>query len=259
MDGKKALLWGIGFAIVVVSVVAIGQYVSEFPDASENPENWAWFGSYLGGVLGPLFSLLSMVIVVYSIESGKKQQALALQVPEALKVFRDYRDHFNALLDVEFKYTTTESGHPLNTNLRGVLENIHRGSTREFWEDVEKAAAAAEEMIEGRTPELLTLPPFRGLGEWGVGFLWHLEYMQGLPVPPALYAGDLGKMYGALLPVWNQAPRWLDSVHFIELESIYFDQLENMRAELQAVRTSRQSWFYRTKAKMRKALLGRNG
>lgn len=71
------------FVIILISILPISLYFYKFHSGlSSNPTDWASFGSYIGGILGPIFSGLSLLVLsvtfYHSKESDIKQIALTI-------------------------------------------------------------------------------------------------------------------------------------------------------------------------------------
>lgn len=77
----RNLLWLLVCIAGVSIVLVIGIYVHIFaPDfsasLSRDGEQWAWFGEYVGGTLGPTFALLAFGGVLYTIREQRAQSEL---------------------------------------------------------------------------------------------------------------------------------------------------------------------------------------
>lgn len=59
------LLAIVGIVSVGLTVVPYVLYLGALPISSASPEPWAHFGTYVGGVLGPVFAFLNLVVVAY--------------------------------------------------------------------------------------------------------------------------------------------------------------------------------------------------
>jgi len=54
-----------GVTSILVTVTPFVYYLHSLPVSSTNAEPWAHFGTYFGGVLGPLLGFLNLLVVVY--------------------------------------------------------------------------------------------------------------------------------------------------------------------------------------------------
>jgi hypothetical protein len=70
----KFWLFICGLAVFFVG----GAYIVNFYDQpiSSDPNNWADFGSYIGGLLAPLFALFAFFAAIRTYQEGKKQKSL---------------------------------------------------------------------------------------------------------------------------------------------------------------------------------------
>ncbi|HFJ8954299.1 TPA: hypothetical protein ACGWHD_003110 [Serratia liquefaciens] len=110
MESKnKALLKRLIIVIFLFSTLPISLYFYKFHHGlSSNPTDWASFGSYIGGILGPVFSGLSLLVLsvtfYHSKESDIKQMALAvaeqnlnkiLEISKTLKESISSKDYYS--------------------------------------------------------------------------------------------------------------------------------------------------------------------
>lgn len=83
----------IGILLFCIPVVFYALSFKEFV-ISDNPDDWAAFGNYLGGVLNPFFALINIIIFIYltqlvsKLEDQRSQQALENQKKITLNEFR---------------------------------------------------------------------------------------------------------------------------------------------------------------------------
>ena len=64
---SKTLILIITILFFVLSILTAIFYIFNFKEngISKNPENWAQFGDYFGGILNPLISILNLIILSY--------------------------------------------------------------------------------------------------------------------------------------------------------------------------------------------------
>jgi hypothetical protein len=80
---------------IVLSGISIYFYVRQFSgfDISDTPEHWAQLGDYIGGLLNPILSFISILLLVHSLslqrESNKEvqKQFFAAQKSELVRAF----------------------------------------------------------------------------------------------------------------------------------------------------------------------------
>ncbi|MBB1424268.1 hypothetical protein H5200_20450 [Pseudoalteromonas sp. SG43-7] len=69
----KKLIIGICIAAAVAALIAIGAFASHFGlGFAFNIGNWGAVGDFFGGVLNPTFSLLSLILIAYTLMQNKK-------------------------------------------------------------------------------------------------------------------------------------------------------------------------------------------
>jgi hypothetical protein len=73
-----------GLVVIAVAAGAFYHYVGMNHPLSPDGSDWSDFGSYFGGVVGPVFSFLSIILLVYTIIQQSKNIELATS--EALKL-----------------------------------------------------------------------------------------------------------------------------------------------------------------------------
>ena len=66
---SKLKIWPFITAAIGIFVIAMVFYLSHFQQVSNDPEKWAFFGDYLGGVLGPALTFISLIGVIYTLET----------------------------------------------------------------------------------------------------------------------------------------------------------------------------------------------
>lgn len=105
----KAIIW----LIILLSVVFVGIYVIHFKSLSLSPEtsDWAYFGDYIGGVLGPLFALASFLAIVITLilqikELSLQRKEFELQREEMKQARAEYFGQKKAL---EKQYESLEA------------------------------------------------------------------------------------------------------------------------------------------------------
>ena len=71
------LVFLVGTAIIIASVVVFHLFVGIGHPLSGSGQDWGVFGDYFGGVVGALFSFLSVLLIVYTIDQQNVQIASA--------------------------------------------------------------------------------------------------------------------------------------------------------------------------------------
>ncbi|HHG3503032.1 TPA: hypothetical protein ACPVZF_000284 [Vibrio parahaemolyticus] len=74
----------IGLMVIALASGVFYHFVGANQPISPNASEWSNFGSYFGGVVGPIFSFLSIVLLVYTIILQSSQ--IKLYVDEAIKL-----------------------------------------------------------------------------------------------------------------------------------------------------------------------------
>ncbi len=70
--GKILIASGV-FAVILI-MITVGAYLLQFHgDLSQKQAVWSNFGSYIGGVLSPIFSFLSIIVVIYTVDKQIKK------------------------------------------------------------------------------------------------------------------------------------------------------------------------------------------
>ncbi|WP_426934931.1 hypothetical protein [Pseudomonas fulva] len=101
---------------VIVCVIPIGVYVYYmwyrfgFSEISESNADWGGFGSYLSGILSPLFTLVSVAFVYYSIQQNNKNHLSEMNYltgQQTISNIESLSNAFNEKLKSEFN-----SSHP---------------------------------------------------------------------------------------------------------------------------------------------------
>ena len=70
----------IGLVALCVLICALGVLLPyawalrELSVSTSNPEPWAHFGTYVGGLLGPLLAFLNLLVVLYVVHASERQQ-----------------------------------------------------------------------------------------------------------------------------------------------------------------------------------------
>ncbi|KAB7708439.1 hypothetical protein GBN32_13895 [Plesiomonas shigelloides] len=102
----------------IFSFVVVGAFVFQFYfrlgyELSNKPSDWVDFSDYIGGLLGPIFSFLSFILLLHSIKlQGEANIVLKNDVAQNYKNerFRVFESHFFNLIDAQriafsnFKY-----------------------------------------------------------------------------------------------------------------------------------------------------------
>jgi len=78
------VVFAIGLVVIIATVGAFYNYVGLDRPISSNSSDWSNFGSYFGGVVGSIFSFLSIILLVYTIFQQSKNIKLANS--EAIKL-----------------------------------------------------------------------------------------------------------------------------------------------------------------------------
>ncbi|MGP0851770.1 hypothetical protein ACJ8PZ_18555 [Serratia sp. CY83950] len=130
--------------IIIISILPISLYFYKFHSGlSSNPTDWASFGSYIGGILGPIFSGLSLLVLsitfYHSKESDIKQMALAvaeqnlnkiLEISKTLKESISSKDYYSAMLgDSDFNNYMKR----IEDHLSTYIAMRHYKTEEEYW------------------------------------------------------------------------------------------------------------------------------
>lgn len=94
-------MWLLASASVAAVIVVVLVYSSQFgSELSTEHSNWGEFGDYVGGVLGPVFSFLALVVLIYTLTIQTRQ--FGLQNFER-GFFELVRFHHDIVSDLEVK------------------------------------------------------------------------------------------------------------------------------------------------------------
>ena len=97
----SAGMWLLASASVAAVIVVLLVYSSQFgSELSTEHSNWGEFGDYVGGVLGPVFSFLALVVLIYTLTIQTRQ--FGLQNFER-GFFELVRFHHDIVSDLEVK------------------------------------------------------------------------------------------------------------------------------------------------------------
>ncbi|MCD1600035.1 hypothetical protein [Rheinheimera aquimaris] len=77
VNTKPVYLWFLVIAVIVLLCFVLGAYIANFKnyDVSKSVSDWGAFGDYIGGLLNPALSLISVVLILVTI----KQQEFSLK------------------------------------------------------------------------------------------------------------------------------------------------------------------------------------
>jgi len=110
MKNFKRILIFVLFGVILLLPIAfyIGKF--HFYEISENPEHWAWFGDYIGGVYSILVAFL-VVILTYNLELLKTKKSKIQGFAEDLnnQIKKLHRNNFNLNSCKMFKETIEEA------------------------------------------------------------------------------------------------------------------------------------------------------
>ncbi|MGQ6484739.1 hypothetical protein ACUNEG_16170 [Serratia sp. IR-2025] len=114
---NQKFLKKITIVVTAILIATLGLYFYKFHHGlSNNPTDWASFGSYVGGVLGPIFSGLSLLVLsltfYHSKENDIRQMSLAIKeqnlrkiqdISRALKENMKSKDYYSSMFgDADF-------------------------------------------------------------------------------------------------------------------------------------------------------------
>lgn len=109
-----------GVAAVVVTVIPFGWYLRTLPISTTSPEPWAHFGTYIGGILGPVFAFLNLVVVAYiAIRVTDLQQTGLATKRLTLDLYNEW--HGEELHQSRIKITETIGGYSRSNALLPTL------------------------------------------------------------------------------------------------------------------------------------------
>lgn len=64
----KRLNWLLGIALILLAITLLSYFLHFSGDLSDDQGKWGTFGDFIGGTLNPLFSLLSLFAIIYTIK-----------------------------------------------------------------------------------------------------------------------------------------------------------------------------------------------
>lgn len=106
MKVPKLFVW-VAIAVVAYMSIAVGLFawnLRELPISSTGAQPWAYFGTYIGGVLGPAFALTNLVVIAYiAIRVNELQQTGLATKRLTLDLYRDW--HSDELHQSRIKVT----------------------------------------------------------------------------------------------------------------------------------------------------------
>lgn len=101
----------LSIAIFLITLIPIAIYLKVFRyGLSKDNADWAAFGSYIGGVYGPIFSLVSIFILIYTLREMRKTQ------------LQD-KNHFEIQLDEQRKQRNIDDIVMLTNMIRQAIDN----------------------------------------------------------------------------------------------------------------------------------------
>ena len=109
MKVERIIFWG--FIIIIALMIP---YLSVFFDGlSSNQSDWGNFGSYMSGTLGPIFSLLSILVVIRNVEQQIKDNNKNIQMQltaekqniENERIIKNTERLFRTINDIHVSYT----------------------------------------------------------------------------------------------------------------------------------------------------------
>ena len=69
----KIKIWPFISAAFGIFIIAMSFYISHFNHISDDPQKWSYFGDYIGGIMGPSLSFISLIGVIYSLRQQQDQ------------------------------------------------------------------------------------------------------------------------------------------------------------------------------------------
>lgn len=113
MDSKRFwTIWGIS-VLAVVAVISLPYIVNFIGQYSDSPSDWAKTATYFGGMLGPAFSLLAFLAILWTLQHQKIQSRLE----ELQRLIASESADLQKLLSDEPRYIDTESIPFLRTDI----------------------------------------------------------------------------------------------------------------------------------------------
>jgi hypothetical protein len=101
---KNSYLIAIGFFAFIPTIGALGFYLYQFSGPlSHNPERWAQFGDYFGGILNPLLSFSALIAILITIRLQSDE--LQLSTDELAKSATALGQQLNAFRQQNFEST----------------------------------------------------------------------------------------------------------------------------------------------------------
>ncbi|WP_440985341.1 hypothetical protein ACQHIH_00015 [Xanthomonas sontii] len=122
----------IKLSIAAITLV-LGAYVINFYSAeiSKNPESWGQIGDYLGGVLNPILSFISLVLIVKSLNLQRESNlALKMELEQSRQgeKLRSFENKFFNMIEVQSsnfqKFYVDFPGDIADTRLNGPIAVI---------------------------------------------------------------------------------------------------------------------------------------
>jgi hypothetical protein len=149
MDRTHRLLAWLLFSGILAAVVVLAAYFKAFGRGhlltpSQDPEDWARFGEYVGGCLGATFGLLAFVGVILTIYNDRLKAIEEKKTTRSTVYFQQAEATLRTAVN-DFLNTTDEAGRPKNSRrhwlnfARGVStaqklgERIEDESLKEIW------------------------------------------------------------------------------------------------------------------------------
>lgn len=161
MDNEKKILIAIVACVGFVAVGGVGLFAIQFAHygLSSSTSDWASFGSFVGGILGPLLSLLTIFYMVWSF---KKQTAL---MHKQMKKDREKDERDMLLSEIRFHIEKIEYCSEQSFEFADVAESLILylyGEKREYKLEGEKTLVVGGARLGGKVfPLLKTIESWR--------------------------------------------------------------------------------------------------
>lgn len=106
----------------LVALVATGLWVFTFysDPLSHQTSNWSDFGSYIGGVIGPVLSFISIILVLQTIKQTQKNHTEQIRLIRNEHIYSKFTDLSNYLEDTIKKSWISDA--PLTGSIMGSIQ-----------------------------------------------------------------------------------------------------------------------------------------
>ena len=124
---QKINLWGVVISASIISTLGLYLFVFGSFTFSRDIDDWAGFGTYAGGILGPIFSLFAFIYIVRTFKLQQEQITEIRKQSEIAAIQIMIHKSLNAIDDIFMSISTVETGlnsTPFSVKLGPLLERI---------------------------------------------------------------------------------------------------------------------------------------